>query len=134
MFRREAARRGRTLAFALAALICGVGLAGCGTPTLKVVSSGVDFEGGCDVVIQAANLTPGTKYEIGMWTTGAPVVLGDVTTNAAGSFDGSVGYPSNAPLRINAHANVEVYTQAGAGIVSAPTGQVPVCLPAGLAR
>jgi hypothetical protein len=131
----------RGVAAALAALACAAAVGGCTPklPTLTPVSSGVAIEGGsCDLVLDATNLTPGTQYGVGMYTTGTPVQLGDLTTDSSGSInDGRVTYPSQTFPKVYRNAYVELYTldssgQLDAGIVSAKL-TISVCLATGLA-
>jgi hypothetical protein len=128
---------GVTIAFA--ALVCTAAVGGCtlNLPTLTPVSSGVAFEGGsCDLVRNATNLTPGTQYGVGMFTTGTPVQLGDLATDSSGSINGgTVTYPSQTFPTVYRNAYVKLYTlqggQLAAGIVSANL-TIPVCLATGL--
>ena len=131
--------RGAPIAFA--ALVCMAALVGCGplrVPTLTPVSSSVAFEGGsCGLVLNAMNLTPGTQYGVGMFTTATPVQLGDLTTDSSGTINGGmVTYPSQTFPKVYPNAYVELYTlqggQLGAGIVSAKL-TIAVCLATGLA-
>jgi hypothetical protein len=134
----HARRKWRVVAAGFAGLVCGIALAGCGPlPTVDVAGSSVAFEGGsCAITVDASNVTPGTTYGIGMYTTGAPVDLGTLTSNSSGSINGMVSYPSNTIPRDYSNLRVEVYTdnsgQLGAGLASAPVS-IEVCLPTGLA-
>ena len=80
----------RGVAIAFAALVCTAAVGGCTPlPTLTPVSSAVAFEGGsCDLVLNATNLTGGTQYGVGMFTTGTPVQLGELTAGSSGSING----------------------------------------------
>ena len=137
-YRHRPMRRG--LAVAFAALACAAAVGGCTPtlPTLTPVSSGVAIEGGsCDLVLNATSLTPGTQYGVGMYTTGTPVQLGDLTTDSSGSINGGrVTYPSQTFPKVYRNAYVELYTLQGgqldAGIVSAKL-TISVCLATGLA-
>jgi|HubBroStandDraft_6_1064221.scaffolds.fasta_scaffold1163330_1 hypothetical protein len=131
-------RRGRPLVVVLIALICAIMLAGCGPlPTVTVGSPGVAFEGGsCTLVVNATGLTPNTTWGIGMYTTGSPVVLGDLTSDSSGSINnGTVTYPSTTLPKKYSNLYVEVYTvnggQLGSGIASSQV-TTEVCLPSGL--
>ena len=87
------------VAAGFAGLACAIALAGCGPlPTVAVVQSAVAFEGGsCQIVVNAANVTANTTYGIGMYTTGSPAELGELTSNSSGMIiNGRVSYPSNA--------------------------------------
>jgi hypothetical protein len=132
----EMSMSARGVASAFAALVCTAAVGGCTLqlPTLTPVSSGVAFEGGsCDLVLNATNLTPGTQYGVGMFTTGTPVQLGDLATDSSGSINGgTVTYPSQTFPTVYRNAYVELYTLRGMGIVSANL-TIPVCLATGLA-
>jgi hypothetical protein len=132
-------RARRVISAGFAGLAGVIALAGCGpVPTVAVVQSGVAIEGGsCQIVVNAANVTANTTYGIGMYTTGSPAELGEVTSNSSGMIiDGRVSYPSNTLPRQYSNLYVEVYTvhsgQFGAGLVSAKV-TIAVCLPTGLA-
>ena len=130
----------RGVAIAFAALVCTAAVGGCtlNVPTLTPVSSSVAYEGGsCGLVLNATNLTRGTQYGVGMFTTGTPVQLGDLTTDSSGSINGGmVTYPSQTFPTVYQNAYVELYTLQGghldAGIVTAKL-TIPVCLATGLA-
>ena len=128
----------RGVAIAFSALVCTAAVGGCTVPTLTPVSSSVAFEGGsCDLILNATNLTRGTQYGVGMFTTSTPVQLGDLTTDSSGSINGGmVTYPSQTFPMVYPNAYVELYTlqggQLGAGIVTAQL-TIPVCLATGLA-
>jgi hypothetical protein len=132
----------RGVALAFAALVCTAVVGGCmlplRVPTLTPVSFAVAIEGGrCELVLNATNLMPGTQYGVGMWTTGAPVQLGDLTTDLSGSITGgTVMYPSQTFPRVYTNAHLELYLLRGGflgpGIVNTPL-TIPVCLPTGLA-
>ena len=131
-------RRGRLLVVALIALTCAVMLTGCGpVPTVTVGSPGVAFEGGsCTLVVNATDLTPNTTWGIGMFTTGSPVMLGDLTSDSSGSINnGTVTYPSTTLPKKYSNLYVEVYTvnggQLGSGITSSQV-TTEVCLASGL--
>jgi hypothetical protein len=132
----HARRKWRVVAAGLAGLVCAIALAGCGPlPTVAVVESdGVALEGGsCGIVVSAANVTANTTYEIGMYTTGSPVELGELTSNSSGSIiDGRLDYPSKTLPRQYSNLYVEIYTAQGAGLASAKV-TIAVCLPTGLA-
>jgi hypothetical protein len=135
----HARRKWRVVAAGFAGLVGAVALAGCGpVPTVAVVQSAVAFEGGtCQIVVNAANVTANTTYGIGMYTTGSPVELGELTSNSSGSINnGTVTYPSKTLPRQYSNLYVEVYTvqsgQFGAGLTSAKV-TIAVCLPTGLA-
>jgi hypothetical protein len=71
-----------------------------------------------------------------MYTTGSPVVLGDLTSDSSGSItNGRVTYPSTTLPKKYSNLYVEVYTvhagQLGSGIVSSQV-TTEVCLPSGL--
>jgi hypothetical protein len=133
-------RRARRIVSAgFAGLACAIALAGCGpVPTVAVVQSGVAIEGGsCQIVVNAANVTANTTYGIGMYTTGSPAELGELTSNSSGMIiEGRVSYPSDALPRQYSNLYVEIYSvhsgQFGAGLVSAKV-TIAVCLPTGLA-
>ena len=144
MLRGGASRRGRQVAATLTVLICVIVLAGCKpstnpAPTLTVVRSEQAIEGhSCGLVIDASGLQHGTTYGLGMFTTGSPVTLGYVTSNAAGSISGGhVDYPSviDSPL-LYPNAVAELYTdrsgQLGVGVAQAKM-TIAFCLPTGLA-
>lgn len=63
----------------------------------------------CGLVIDAGGLRPSTTYGLGMFTTGSPVTLGYLTSNAVGSItNGDVMYqPVNAPVQIYSNAVAE---------------------------
>jgi len=134
----HARRKWRVVVACFTGLICAIALAGCGpSPTVEVVQSSVAIEGGsCGITVDASNVTPGTTYGIGMYTTGAPADLGTLTSNSSGSIDGMVSYPSNTFPNHYSNLYVEVYTddsgQLGSGVASAPVS-IEVCLPSGLA-
>lgn len=135
----HARRMWRVVAAGSAGLVCAIGLAGCGpVPTVAVVQSGVAFEGGsCQIVVDATNVTPNTTYGIGMYTTGSPAELGELTSNSSGSIaNGTVSYPSKDLPREYSNLYVELYTvqsgQFGAGLASAKV-TIAACLPTGLA-
>ena len=106
--RSRTSRRVWLLGVTLAALICAIGLTGCGPPlTLQVVDSNVAeghiaIEGGeCSLTVDVSGLSNGYKIGIGMFTTGSQgaVLLGVLTANSAGVInDGMVNYASNASL------------------------------------
>ena len=132
-------RAWRVISAGLAGLACAIALAGCEpVPTVAVVQSGVAIEGGsCQIVVNAANVTANTTYGIGMYTTGSPAELGELTSSSSGMIiDGRVSYPSNTLPRQYSNLYVEIYTvhsgQFGAGLVSAKV-TIAVCLPTGLA-
>jgi hypothetical protein len=143
ILRGGASRRGRQVGATLTALICVIVLAGCKpstnpAPTLTVVRSEQAIEGGsCGLVFDASGLQHGTTYGLGMYTTGSPLTLGYVTSNAAGSITGGrVHYPSlDSPLRYP-NAVAELYTdssgQLGVGVAQAKV-TIAFCLPTGLA-
>src|ERR1700678_3529224 len=131
----HARRMWHVVAAGFAGLVCAIALAGCGPlPTVVVVQSGVAFEGGtCEIVVDAAN----TTYGIGMYTTGSPVELGELTSNSSGSiYGGRVSYPSKTLPHQYSNLYVEVYAvqsgQFGAGLALAKV-TIAVCLPTGLA-
>jgi hypothetical protein len=132
-------RAWRVIAAGFAGLACAIAVAGCGpVPTVAVVQSGVAIEGGsCQIVVNAANVAASTTYGIGMYTTGSPAELGELTSNSSGMIiDGRVSYPSNTLPRQYSNLYVEIYSvhsgQFGAGLVSAKV-TIAVCLPTGLA-
>jgi hypothetical protein len=134
----HARRKWRAVAAGVAGLACAIALAGCGPlPTVAVVQS-VAFEGGsCQIVVNAANVTANTTYGIGMYTTGSPAELGELTSNSSGMIiNGRVSYPSNALPRQYSNLYVEMYAvrsgQFGSGLASAKV-TIAVCLPTGLA-
>ncbi len=130
----------RGVAMAFAALVWTAAVGGCSLkpPTLTPVSSNPAYEGGsCELVLNATNLKGGSQYGVGLFTTGTPVQLGDLTTNSSGSINGGrVDYPSQTLPTVYPNAYVELYTLRGgqldAGIVSAKL-TIPVCLATGLA-
>jgi hypothetical protein len=135
----HARRMWRVVAAGSAGLVCAVALAGCGPlPTVVVVQSGVAFEGGtCEIVVNATNVAANTTYGIGMYTTGSPVELGELTSNSSGSiYGGRVSYPSKTLPHQYSNLYVEVYAvqsgQFGAGLALAKV-TIAVCLPTGLA-
>jgi hypothetical protein len=145
-FRYGASRRWRQLGVTFVALICGIGLAGCGPAvTLNVVGSGVAFEGGsCFLDVDASGLANDPTIGIGMFTTGSSVLLGVLTANNAGVItDGRVTYPSDTRPQTFSNVNVGLYDvtrgsggwklQTGDPIISVKVN-IPVCLPSGLAR
>jgi len=105
---------------------------------VAVVQSGVAIEGGsCQIVVNAANVAASTTYGIGMYTTGSPAELGELTSNSSGQIiDGRVSYPSSTLPRQYSNLYAEMYTvhsgQFGAGLASAKV-TIAVCLPTGLA-
>jgi hypothetical protein len=127
------------VAAGFAGLACAIALAGCGPlPTVAVVQSAVAFEGGsCQIVVNAANVTANTTYGIGMYTTGSPADLGELTSNSSGMIiNGRVSYPSNALPHQYSNLYVEMYAvqsgQFGSGLAAAKV-TIAVCLPTGLA-
>ena len=135
----HARRKWRVVAAGFAGLACAIALAGCGPlPTVAVVQSAVAFEGGsCQIVVNAANVTANTTYGIGMYTTGSPAELGELTSNSSGMIiNGRVSYPSNALPHQYSNLYVEMYAvqsgQFGSGLASAKV-TIAVCLPTGLA-
>jgi hypothetical protein len=132
-------RKWRVAAAGFAGLVCAIALAGCGPlPTVVVEQSGVAFEGGtCEIVVNASDFTANTTYGIGMYTTGSPVELGELTSNSSGSIlGGRVDYPSKTLPRQYSNLYVEIYAvrsgQFGAGLAIAKV-TIAVCLPTGLA-
>jgi len=132
----HARRKWRVVAAGFAGLVCAIALAGCGpVPTVTVVESdGAAFEGGsCGIVVNVTNATANTTYEIGMFTTGPTIELGELTTNSSGSIkDGRVDYPSEKSPRQYSNLYVSISTVQGAGLAADQVG-VAVCLPTGLA-
>jgi hypothetical protein len=133
----RARRKWRVAAAGAAGLACAIALAGCGpVPTVTVVDSdGAAFEGGsCGIVVNVTNATANTMYEIGMFTTGPTIELGELTTNSSGSInDGRVDYPSDKESpRQYSNLYVSISTVQGAGLAADQVG-VAVCLPTGLA-
>jgi hypothetical protein len=109
-----------------AGLACTIVLTGCDpVPAVTVVQSSVAIEGGsCQVVVDAANVAPSTTYGIGMYTTGSPVDIGELTSDASGTIlGGRLSYPSDTVPRKYSNLYLEVYVmrsgQFGAGIASA---------------
>jgi len=136
----HARRKWRVVAAGLAGLVCAIAVAGCGPlPTVQVVQSSVAFEGGsCSVTVNASNVTPNTTYGIGMFTTGAPVELGTLSSDSSGSIvNGMVNYPSTTFPKHYSNLDVEVYTVDGSGQLDVGLALAPVtievCLPTGLA-
>lgn len=130
-----ASRYGRLLALGLAALTGAVLLGGCGPlPTVTASNPAVAFEGGsCTLTVNATDLTPSTTWQIGMYTTGSPVMVGNLTSDSSGSIvNGIVTYPSTTLPRKYSNLFIEVYTTQGAGIASAQL-TTAACLPTGLA-
>jgi hypothetical protein len=132
-------RTWRVVLAGCAGLVGAIVLAGCGpVPTVAVVQSGVAIEGGsCQIVVNAVNVTANKTYGIGMYTTGSPAQLGELTSNSSGMIiNGRVSYPSNALPRQYSNLYAEIYTvhsgQFGAGLASAKVN-IAVCLPTGLA-
>lgn len=132
----HAQRKWRVVAAGFAGLVCAIALAGCGpVPTVTVVESdGAAFEGGsCGIVVNVTNATANTTYEIGMFTTGPTIELGELTTNSSGSINGGrVDYPSEKSPRQYSNLYVSISTVQGAGLAADQVG-VAVCLPTGLA-
>ena len=135
----KARRTWRVVAAGFAGLACAIALAGCGPlPTVAVVQSDVAIEGGsCQIVVNAANVTANTTYGIGMYTTGSPAELGELTSNSSGMIiNGRVSYPSDALPHQYSNLYVEMYAvhsgQFGSGLASAKV-TIAVCLPTGLA-
>jgi hypothetical protein len=134
-----ARRKWRVVTAGCAGLLCAIGLAGCGpVPTVEVVQSAVGYEGGgCSITVNALNVTPNTTYGIGMFTTGSPVDLGELTSNSSGLIvQGIVSYPSETLPREYSNLYVELYIvhsgQLGSGLASVKV-TLSVCLPTGLA-
>ena len=95
-----------------------LGITGCGPlniPYINVYAARATYQTDGAIGLNGGNFTPSTKYNVGIFTNGAPRIIGTVTSDSAGNIDSSaLEYACRTTLQVP--LNVEVYIIKASGI------------------
>jgi len=100
------------------------GMAGCGPlniPYINAYAARPQYQTDGAVGLNGGNFKPSTKYNVGIFTNGAPRIIGTVQSDSGGSINGTFEYSCRTTLQ--APVNVEVYIVNGPGLAQSNTGQ-----------
>lgn len=104
------------------------GIAGCGPwkiPYVNVFVARAYYQTDGAIEVTGGNFTPSTGYNVGIFTNGAPRMIGQVQSDAGG-FINPTTLEYSCRTTLQAPLNVEIYIINGPGLAQSNTG-FPTC-------